>query len=415
MAQDKDKRQKRIAQELKKLRKQEREEDKEKIARLEAAVGKSDEELQNSSIDADLMDYEEQQGADPAQEILGNSSQSATDPAQEGQTSNSSPLAPIETQEEATKETNHIAATSGTQVKSEPPPSPLFEPMSDENPDFDVGDGLDENQYGNSMKKKTMKTVGWIRVGGRTIFFNRYGRQKGPVYRTENAADTPEYEDNPPPEQNCRNNRLGEKNRPGDSSRRALGKHHVKRTLAIAWKGLDTGNFRDDLQLIKPDRFPKGRRPTIYILIEWEFLQMNDTTGLVETVLARSWETHSEMEKRYGKDSERKYFKAASKSQDRYEEVENERQSSASRSPSRSPSPDEEIEGLFRGKSLDSDRSSPSRGNPSLTPAPADLDAELRDFEQDYTECAKMGRFKSFDPQKQAVFLLVRQLNRVKL
>lgn len=69
---------------------------------------------------------------------------------------------------------------------------------------------------------------------------------------------------------------------------------YILGVLGVAWKGAQTGDVNDDLDLINPDTKPKPW-PTTYILIKWKTGEV-DKKGV--EIFPKTWETRTALRAR---------------------------------------------------------------------------------------------------------------------
>jgi len=162
--------------------------------------------------------------------------------------------------------------------------------------------------------QKDVKTENWC--GGRsTKFINRHGKRGAPIHRIENFAYPLEYE---------RDVKKGLKNedkvshpkyRKGDKTDEDGGllytKYDMEDIYGVAWQGIGLEPSREDLDLINPDLVTTRWRTT-YVKVGW----------IIEGKIVKRWEPRQSVRVRWGDEfADLAIFVAASRAQDRYEEV----------------------------------------------------------------------------------------------
>lgn len=430
-----DSRKRRTEKTLTRLRAQAKEEDKERIARLEAALEQSEEQLQDSTdLDNDLdpMDGVEtdapDQAVDGGQSSSSNSGSADATPAQ-AQGGNSNPQ-----QVEAN-------ANPASTVKTEPDDgnddgdddddTPLFVPETEPEPASEPEDP----EYGAPLFTRpgpqlgdNVTTVGWT-SGRKTQYINMYGKKSAARYRIEDAADTAEYEDSLQTEdkkQQCvtlRKNRFGD--RKLDNDKWEFTKRHMRSIYGVAWEGAGTGDSAADLKLIEPYE-GRPRWPGTYVLVAWVTGTYPDTNGASKEKIEKAWETRATLRARWGtKSADENIYKAACEAEMRYEEAVTGKRRAVSRTPSVGLI-DADLR-RFREQSLAADRASSSGNRQSLVPGTSrsgtpgvrassvqSLAGLLEEFRLSYCECAGVASFKDLDAADKADFVQAWQLAKAK-
>ena len=430
-----DSRKRRTEKTLTRLRAQAKEEDKERIARLEAALEQSEEQLQDSTdLDNDLdpMDGVEtdapDQAVDGSQSSSSNSGSADATPAQ-AQGGNSNPQ-----QVEAN-------ANPASTVKTEPDDgndddddnhdTPLFVPETESEPASEPEDP----EYGAPLFTRpgpqlgdNVTTVGWT-SGRKTQYINMYGKKSAARYRIEDAADTAEYEDSLQTEdkkQQCvtlRKNRFGD--RKLDNDKWEFTKRHMRSIYGVAWEGAGTGDSAADLKLIEPYE-GRPRWPGTYVLVAWVTGTYLDTNGASKEKIEKAWETRATLRARWGtKSADENIYKAACEAEMRYEEAVTGKRRAVSRTPSVSLINTDLRR--FREQSLAADRASSSGNRQSLVPGTSrsstpgvrassvqSLASLLKEFRLSYCECAGVASFKDLDAANKADFVQAWQSTKAK-
>ena len=430
-----DSRKRRTEKTLTRLRAQAKEGDKERIARLEAALEQSKEQLQDSTdLDNDLdpMDGVEtdapDQAVDGGQSSNSNSGSADATPAQ-AQGGNSNPQ-----QVEAN-------ANPASTVKTEPDDgndddddnhdTPLFVPETESEPASEPEDP----EYGAPLFTRpgpqlgdNVTTVGWT-SGRKTQYINMYGKKSAARYRIEDAADTAEYEDSLQTEdkkQQCvtlRKNRFGD--RKLDNDKWEFTKRHMRSIYGVAWEGAGTGDSAADLKLIEPYE-GRPRWPGTYILVAWVTGTYLDTNGASKEKIEKAWETRATLRARWGtKSADENIYKAACEAEMRYEEAVTGKRRAVSRTPSAGLI-DADLR-RFREQSLAADQASSSGNRRSLVPGTSrsgtpgvrassvqSLAGLLEEFKLGYCECAGVASFKDLDAADKADFVQAWQLAKAK-
>ena len=430
-----DSRKRRTEKTLTRLRAQAKEEDKERIARLEAALEQSEEQLQDSTdLDNDLdpMDGVEtdapDQAVDGGQSSSSNSGSADATPAQ-AQGGNSNPP-----QVEAN-------ANPASTVKTEPDDgndddddnhdTPLFVPETEPDPASEPEDP----EYGAPLFTRpgpqlgdNVTTVGWT-SGRKTQYINMYGKKSAARYRIEDAADTAEYEDSLQTEdkkQQCvtlRKNRFGD--RKLDNDKWEFTKRHMRSIYGVAWEGAGTGDSAADLKLIEPYE-GRPRWPGTYVLVAWVTGTYLDTNGASKEKIEKAWETRATLRARWGtKSADENIYKAACEAEMRYKEAVTGKRRAVSRTPSVGLI-DADLR-RFREQSLAADQASSSGNTQSLVPGTSrsgtpgvrassvqSLAGLLEEFKLGYCECAGVASFKDLDAADKADFVQAWQLAKAK-
>jgi hypothetical protein len=207
-----DSRKRRTEKTLTRLRAQAKEEDKKRIARLEAALEQSEEQLQDSTdLDNDLdpMDGVEtdapDQAVDGGQSSSSNSGQSSNSNSGQSSSSNSGSADATPAQAQggnSNPQQVEANANPASTVKTEPDDdnddddTPLFVPETEPDPASEPEDP----EYGAPLFTRpgpqlgdNVTTVGWT-SGRKTQYINMYGKKSAARYRIEDAADTAEYD-----------------------------------------------------------------------------------------------------------------------------------------------------------------------------------------------------------------------------
>ncbi|KAG9196817.1 hypothetical protein G6514_004065 [Epicoccum nigrum] len=434
-----DSRKRRTEKTLTRLRAQAKEEDQERIARLEAALEQSEEQLQDSTdLDNDLdpMDGVETDASDQAvdggQSSSSNSGSADATPAQ-AQGGNSNPQ-----QVEAN-------VNPASTVKTEPDDgndddddgddgdddTPLFVPETEPDPASEPEDP----EYGAPLFTRpgpqlgnNVTTVGWT-SGRKTQYINMYGKKSAARYRIEDAADTAEYEDSLQTEdkkQQCvtlRKNRFGD--RKLDNDKWEFTKRHMRSIYGVAWEGAGTGDSAADLKLIEPYE-GRPRWPGTYVLVAWVTGTYLDTSGASKEKIEKAWETRATLRARWGtKSADENIYKAACEAEMRYEEAVTGKRRAVSRTPSVGLI-DADLR-RFREQSLAADQASSSGNRQSLVPETSrsgtpgvrassvqSLAGLLEEFKLGYCECAGVASFKDLDAAGKADFVQAWQLAKAK-
>ena len=437
----------RVKRTLTRLRAQTNEENKEKIARLEAALEKSEEQLQESTdLDNDLdpMDVDETDEPDQAvdggqssnsnsgQSNNSNSGQSNNSNSGQPNNSNSGPAGANPAQVQGGNnnpqqvEANANAAST-IEIESDDDDNndddtPLFVPEIEP----DSASEPEDPEYGAPLFTRpgpklgdNVTTVGWT-DGRKTQYINRYGKKSAARYRIEDAADTAEYEDSLQTEdkkQQCvtlRKNRYGD--RKLDNDKWEFTKRHIRSIYGVAWEGAGTGDSAADLKLIEPYE-GRPRWPVTYILVAWVTGTYLGTDGATKEKIDKAWETRATLRARWGtKSADKHIHEAAREAEMRYEEAVTGKRRAVSRTPS---------VGLieadlqrFREQSLTADRSSSSGNRQSLAPETSISNApgvrtdsmqvlarSLENFKLNYCECAGVTSFEDLSPANKADFV----------
>jgi hypothetical protein len=269
-----DSRKRRTEKTLTRLRAQAKEEDKERIARLEAALEQSEEQLQDSTaLDNDLDPMDGVETDAPDQAVDGGQSSSSNSGQSNNSNSGSADATPAQAQGgNSNPQQVEANANPPSTVKTEPDDgnddgnddddddddTPLFVPETKPDPASEPEDP----EYGAPLFTRpgpqlgdNVTTVGWT-SGRKTQYINMYGKKSAARYRIEDAADTAEYEDSLQTEdkkQQCvtlRKNRFGY--RKLDNDKWEFTKRHMRSIYGVAWEGAGTGDSAADLKLIKP-------------------------------------------------------------------------------------------------------------------------------------------------------------------
>jgi hypothetical protein len=309
-----DSRKRRTEKTLTRLRAQAKEEDKERIARLEAALEQSEEQLQDSTdLDNDLdpMDGVEtdapDQAVDGGQSSSSNSGQSSNSNSGQSSSSNSGSADATPAQAQggnSNPQQVEANANPASTVKTEPDDdnddddTPLFVPETEPDPASEPEDP----EYGAPLFTRpgpqlgdNVTTVGWT-SGRKTQYINMYGKKSAARYRIEDAADTAEYEDSLQTEdkkQQCvtlRKNRFGD--RKLDNDKWEFTKRHMRSIYGVAWEGAGTGDSAADLKLIEPYE-GRPRWPGTYVLVAWVTGTYLDTNGASKEKIEKAWETRA--------------------------------------------------------------------------------------------------------------------------
>lgn len=430
-----DSRKRRTEKTLTRLRAQAKEEDKERIARLEAALEQSEEQLQDSTdLDNDLdpMDGVETDASDQA--VDGGQSSSSNSGQSSSSNSGSADATPAQAQGgNSNPQQVEANANPASTVKTEPDDgnddddddkhdTPLFVPETEPDPASE----LEDPEYGAPLFTRpgpqlgdNVTTVGWT-SGRKTQYINMYGKKSAARYRIEDAADTAEYEDSLQTEdkkQQCvtlRKNRFGD--RKLDNDKWEFTKRHMRSIYGVAWEGAGTGDSAADLRLIEPYE-GRPRWPGTYVLVAWVTGTYLDTNGASKEKIEKAWETRATLRARWGtKSADENIYKAACEAEMRYEEA----VTGKRRAVSRTPSVGLIDAGLrrFREQSLAADRASSSGNRQSLVPETSRSDTPgvrassvqslaglLEEFRLSYCECAGVASFKDLDAANKADFV----------
>ena len=445
-----DSRKRRTEKTLTRLRAQAKEEDKERIARLEAALEQSEEQLQDSTdLDNDLdpMDGVETDASDQAvdggQSSSSNSGQSSSSNSGQSSSSNSgsADATPAQAQGGNSNPPQVEAnANPASTVKTEPDDdddgddnhdTPLFVPETESEPASEPEDP----EYGAPLFTRpgpqlgdNVTTVGWT-SGRKTQYINMYGKKSAARYRIEDAADTAEYEDSLQTEdkkQQCvtlRKNRFGD--RKLDNDKWEFTKRHMRSIYGVAWEGAGTGDSAADLKLIEPYE-GRPRWPGTYVLVAWVTGTYLDTNGASKEKIEKAWETRATLRARWGtKSADENIYKAACEAEMRYKEAVTGKRRAVSRTPSVGLI-DADLR-RFREQSLAADQASSSGNTQSLVPGTSrsgtpgvrassvqSLAGLLEEFKLGYCECAGVASFKDLDAADKADFVQAWQLAKAK-
>ncbi|KAJ3453947.1 hypothetical protein MRS44_018579 [Fusarium solani] len=175
------------------------------------------------------------------------------------------------------------------------------------------------------VSEQGVKTVGWFGKHLRK-YINMYGKKNSATYRLENRAFPRSYAENPLEDENVGS----AKNRFGDTLP-GIGRLHypdaeAPRIWGVAWRGLNSGDLEDDLELIDPGCNESFTHTVTYVLVGWTM------DGKEE----KRWETRTAYRNIIGSKSlaDIHIYKAAVESQHRYIEAMEGRRRAISRSPS---------------------------------------------------------------------------------
>ena len=435
-----DSRKRRTEKTLTRLRAQAKEEDKERIARLEAALEQSEEQLQDSTdLDNDLdpMDGVETDASDQA--VDGGQSSSSSSGQSSSSNSGSADATPAQAQGgNSNPQQVEANANPASTVKTEPDDgndddddTPLFVPETEPDPASEPEDP----EYGAPLFTRpgpqlgdNVTTVGWT-SGRKTQYINMYGKKSAARYRIEDAADTAEYEDSLQTEdkkQQCvtlRKNRFGD--RKLDNDKWEFTKRHMRSIYGVAWEGAGTGDSAADLKLIEPYE-GRPRWPGTYVLVAWVTGTYLDTNGASKEKIEKAWETRATLRARWGtKSADGNIYKAACEAEMRYEEAVTGKRRAVSRTPSVGLI-DADLR-RFREQSLAADQASSSGNTQSLVPGTSrsgtpgvrassvqSLAGLLEEFKLGYCECAGVASFKDLDAADKADFVQAWQLAKAK-
>ena len=449
--QKEDSRKRRTEKTLTRLRAQAKEDDKERIARLEAALEQSEEQLRDSTdLDNDLdpMDGVETDASDQAvdggQSSNSNSGQSSNSNSGQSSSSNSGSADATPAQAQggnSNPQQVEANANPASTVKTEPDDgndddddnhdTPLFVPETEPDPASEPEDP----EYGAPLFTRpgpqlgdNVTTVGWT-SGRKTQYINMYGKKSAARYRIEDAADTAEYEDSLQTEdkkQQCvtlRKNRFGD--RKLDNDKWEFTKRHMRSIYGVAWEGAGTGDSAADLKLIEPYE-GRPRWPGTYVLVAWVTGTYPDTNGASKEKIEKAWETRATLRARWGtKSADENIYKAACEAEMRYEEAVTGKRRAVSRTPSVGLI-DADLR-RFREQSLAADRASSSGNRRPLVPGTSrsgtpgvrassvqSLAGLLEEFKLGYCECAGVASFKDLDAADKADFVQAWQLAKAK-
>ena len=437
-----DSRKRRTEKTLTRLRAQAKEEDKERIARLEAALEQSEEQLQDSTdLDNDLdpMDGVETDASDQA--VDGGQSSSSNSGQSSSSNSGSADATPAQAQGgNSNPQQVEANANPASTVKTEPDDdddddddddTPLFVPETEPDPASEPEDP----EYGAPLFTRpgpqlgdNVTTVGWT-SGRKTQYINMYGKKSAARYRIEDAADTAEYEDSLQTEdkkQQCvtlRKNRFGD--RKLDNDKWEFTKRHMRSIYGVAWEGAGTGDSAADLKLIEPYE-GRPRWPGTYVLVAWVTGTYLDTNGASKEKIEKAWETRATLRARWGtKSADENIYKAACEAEMRYKEAVTGKRRAVSRTPSVGLI-DADLR-RFREQSLAADQASSSGNTQSLVPGTSrsgtpgvrassvqSLAGLLEEFKLGYCECAGVASFKDLDAADKADFVQAWQLAKAK-
>ncbi|KAK8038382.1 hypothetical protein PG994_015149 [Apiospora phragmitis] len=172
-------------------------------------------------------------------------------------------------------------------------------------------------------------TVGWVRNG--RYYINMYGKKSAAKYRLDKYADSAEYEDEPPAEQNISNSEIRFGSVKNPNGRLKYTKRHIDGLYGVAWNAINRSGA-DAVDLIDPDELQmldgslgKKRWPDTYVLIAWN----------IDGKIQKKWEPRSALRARWGtKEADIAIHKAAVEQECRYEEATTGRRPQLSRSPS---------------------------------------------------------------------------------
>lgn len=290
-------------------------EHKDTIAYLEAQLKKKDDELQAAldskefeMMDIDVDNDSETQGLDPSLTTAGPTPGGGT--TAEGASGSSNPPK---------------ATASTTEVKPEPA-SPLFVRP---NGGLDLDGETPLFYRPGPAAGQQVTTVGWVRNG--RYYINMYGKKSAPKYRLEKYADSAEYEDEPPAEQNISNSEIRFGDAKNLNGKRKYTKRHIYGLYGVAWNA-NNKSGADAVDLIDPDGLKmldgslgKKRWPDTYVLIAWN----------IDGRMLKKWEPRSTLRVRWGtKEADIAIHKAAVEQECRYEEATTGQRPKLSRSPS---------------------------------------------------------------------------------
>ncbi|KAI8710286.1 hypothetical protein NCS52_01586300 [Fusarium sp. LHS14.1] len=156
-------------------------------------------------------------------------------------------------------------------IETDEPNGSLFLQDDDETTEFEdpeYGKPLLTVPSTSGMNEKGVKTVGWFGKHLRK-YINMYGKKNSATYRLENRAFPRSYAENPPEDENVGSAR----NRFGDTLP-GIGRLHypdaeAPRIWGVAWRGLNSGNLEDDLELIDPGCNESFTHTVTYVLVGW--------------------------------------------------------------------------------------------------------------------------------------------------
>jgi hypothetical protein len=414
--------------------------EREKIKWLNGILNKSDDEIQNKNYDEEMdkmeIEYElaqqDQEGSsnasagNPAQQDQGSSSNTpAGNPAQQDQGSSSNASAGNPAQQDQGSSSNtpsgnpaqqdqgssNMQSADNANIKKEPHDDEMSPFVAEKySSEYDSTSGEDE--YGPALFFKPESehgsngvTVGWCSFHGRT-YINRYGPKNAGRYRLERDADTADYEDHPPSKSNVSDgyNRYGDRKRPG--GKYVYTKRHFRGIFAVAWAGAGLSHM---------DPEEKRKRWTItYALTAWMVEKKNPKTGEMQNVVKKVWEPRTVIRRLFGKvDGDKNIYIAACAGEVRYDEFLAGTRPALKRSPSVDLIPDATRK--LRAQSTDADQTASAYGRSSSTSKPDELDAKIREFEQDLNQYSTSDAFKALPPDRQALFLLMLKLERTNL
>ncbi|KAJ3453906.1 hypothetical protein MRS44_018538 [Fusarium solani] len=213
-------------------------------------------------------------------------------------------------------------------IEADEPNGSLFLQDDDETTEFEdpeYGKPLLTIPTTSGVSEEGVKTVGWFGKHLRK-YINMYGKKNSATYRLENRAFPRSYAENPPEDENVGS----AKNRFGDTLP-GIGRLHypdaeAPRIWGVAWRGLNSGDLEDDLELIDPGCNESFTHTVTYVLVGWTM------DGKEE----KRWETRTAYRNIIGSKSlaDIHIYKAAVESQHRYIEAMEGRRRAISRSPS---------------------------------------------------------------------------------
>jgi hypothetical protein len=421
----------RVMKTAERLRREQNEQNKDRIAALEKALEKKDHELDtavdgmdldpieednadpsNDGNDTSPVKKEEEDGGGPIKEIKGveakrNNEQKGDEEMggkkekqnkqkkdEEGTESADEGKGDAKKKKDKRKKKKVAIASVGEDSDSEG--SGLFVPDSSDGSDSEShadSAAFSDEEYGKPLfsfpgiqPSDDATTVGWT-SGRSTQFINMHGKKSRARYRLETSAYPLQYEDKLPPSENVSHpkNRYGDMRL--DNGKHKYTKRHVLQIFGVAYKSTGTTVSSRDVESIRPKEGRSWRTTPTYVLIAWQ---------VSDEVVDKSWEPRSCLRRIYGTEkADDIIYQAAVKAEDRYEEAKTGRKKAYSRSPSRGLA-DEDVE-RERQKSLDGLRSPTpvTRGIKSKSPRAHSPDAdELREgFLADYCELVGVESF----------------------
>ncbi|RSL45301.1 hypothetical protein CEP54_014330 [Fusarium duplospermum] len=213
-------------------------------------------------------------------------------------------------------------------IETDEPNGSLFLQDDDQTTEFEdpeYGKPLLTIPTTSGVSEEGVKTVGWFGKHLRK-YINMYGKKNSATYRLENRAFPRSYAENPPEDENVGS----AKNRFGDTLP-GIGRLHypdaeAPRIWGVAWRGLNSGDLEDDLELIDPGCNESFTHTVTYVLVGWTMNEKEE----------KRWETRTAYRNIIGSKSlaDIHIYRAAVESQHRYIEAMEGRRRAISRSPS---------------------------------------------------------------------------------